>query len=167
LHSRRRGAPLDKRCSSRIIEVHGSRARHPPERPVVTSHAVEQPLRILFLDDFSERSAEFLALVPHGHWVETAADCIARLAEPWDVVFLDHDLGGMAFVDPREEDTGSGVVRWVVAQRPAVGRFIVHSLNQGAAEQMVADLQAAGYPAEYRPGAWTNADYILGTGEPD
>ena len=133
----------------------------------MSSHAVEQPLRILFLDDFSERSEEFLALVPHGHWVETAADCIARLAEPWDVVFLDHDLGGMAFVDPQEEDTGSGVVRWVVANRPAVGRFIVHSLNQGAAEQMVADLQAAGYPAEYRPGAWTNAHEILGTGDPD
>jgi len=40
----------------------------------MSSHAVEQPLRILFLDDFSERSEEFLALVPHGHWVETAAE---------------------------------------------------------------------------------------------
>jgi len=45
----------------------------------MSSHAVEQPLRILFLDDFSERSEEFLALVPHGHWVETAADCIASV----------------------------------------------------------------------------------------
>ncbi len=127
----------------------------------MSSHAIDTPLRILFLDDFPERSAEFLALVPHGHWVETAADCIARLAEPWDVVFLDHDLGGMAFVDPEEEDTGSGVVRWVVANRPRVGRFIVHSLNEGAATPMVADLQAAGYSAEYRPGAWSSADAIL------
>ena len=118
--------------------------------------------RVLFLDDFPERSAEFLAVVPHGHWVETAADCIARLAEGWDIVFLDHDLGGEIFVDPRQEDTGSGVVRWVVANRPAVGRFVVHSLNEAAAVQMVADLRAAGYPADYVPGAWMTADIIVG-----
>ena len=119
-------------------------------------------MRILFLDDLPERSAEFLSVVPHGDCVDTAAACIARLAEGWDVVLLDHDLGGQAFVDPQEEDTGSGVVRWVVANRPAVGRFVVHSLNEEAGRRMVADLRAAGYAAEYVPGAWMTADIIVG-----
>jgi hypothetical protein len=37
------------------------------------------------------------------------------------------------------------VVRWVKANRPKVGLFVVHTLNGEAAEAMVMDLALAGY----------------------
>jgi hypothetical protein len=52
----------------------------------------------------------------------------------------------------------------VVTHRPQVAWFIVHSLNEAAARVMVADLAAAGYRVEYRPGAWMSADVILAAG---
>jgi len=118
-------------------------------------------IRVLFLDDAPERRAEFNRRVPHGVCVETAAACIERLAEPWDVVFLDHDLGGEVHSDPAGANTGSAVVRWIAANRPQVGWFVVHSLNTPAGRAMQADLEDAGYGAAYLPWAWMRADTIL------
>ena len=55
--------------------------------------------RILFLDDDPDLARAFLGRHPDAVWVETAGDCITRLAEPWDEVHLDHDLGGEIYVD--------------------------------------------------------------------
>lgn len=117
--------------------------------------------RVLFLDDATGRRSKFIQLVPHGHCVETADACIAKLAEPWDVVFLDHDLGGEAHSDPAGDNTGSAVVRWVAANRPRVRCFVVHSLNTPAGTAMVRGLQDAGYEAAYLPWAWMRADLII------
>ena len=60
----------------------------------------------------------------------------------FDLVFLDHDLGGRTFVDhtDEKEDCGMRVAEWF-SIRPekvrACGPIIVHSLNSPAAADMV------------------------------
>jgi hypothetical protein len=86
--------------------------------------------------------------------VQTARDCVARLARPWDEVHLDHDLGGEIYVNPDRDDCGMEVVRWLCRQRRRQcdrTLFFVHSYNEEAAEVMVSRLLQAGYRAVYRP----------------
>jgi hypothetical protein len=111
--------------------------------------------RVLFLDDDPARAEEFLARHPQAVWVQTAGQCIARLAECWDEVHLDHDLGGEIFVDPAREDCGMEVVRWLCRDDRSTLRaralFVVHTHNMNAAGTMVRSLREAGYLTVYRP----------------
>jgi hypothetical protein len=110
--------------------------------------------RVLFLDDDPLRAEAFLAENPQAVWVQTVADCIARLAEPWDEVHLDHDLGGEQFVDLTRDDCGMEVVRWLCLEpRPHLRatRFQVHSHNPSAATMMGMHLMANGFAVELRP----------------
>ncbi len=122
--------------------------------------------RILFLDDDLRRGEAFLSWYPHAVWVETAAACLSRLTEPWDEVYLDHDLGGETFVDHTREDCGMAVVRWLCEEfRPHLQPtlFVIHTHNLGAACSMTFQLQASGYlvheapfgpPRPERPPSW-------------
>ena len=93
----------------------------------------------------------------------TAIDCIARLAEPWDEIHLDHDLGGEQFVDVARDDCGMAVVRWIAFEpRPHLKRakFLVHSHNGVAAYVMMLQLKGLGLRASARPfgeGSWKPA----------
>jgi hypothetical protein len=123
-----------------------------PDRDETTPGA---SYRVLFLDDDPRRAAEFLALNPEAVWVQTAEDCIARLAEPWQIVHLDHDLGGEIFVDSDRADCGMEVVRWLCGGGPIPylrdTHFVVHTHNMNAAGVMVSKLREAGYETIYRP----------------
>lgn len=102
--------------------------------------------RVLFLDDAPERCKEFFATHPECTIVHDAAACIKKLQQQdWDYVFLDHDLGGEAWVNPEVKNTGSGVVRWILEHRPRVYMFVVHSWNIQAGNNMSTDLNRAGY----------------------
>ena len=110
--------------------------------------------RILFLDDDPRRGIEFLTFNPGALWVETAAECLERLSEPWDEVHLDHDLGGEQFVGHEREDCGMAVVRWLCAEpRPHLREtfFFLHTHNPGAALTMAFHLQTMGYRVQERP----------------
>ena len=110
--------------------------------------------RRLFLDDDPARAAAFLARHPDATWVQTAPECVARLAERWAEVHLDHDLGGEHYVDSDRADCGMEVVRWLTAaprRHLARARFTVHSHNMVAAYEMVGRLRAAGFRATARP----------------
>lgn len=110
--------------------------------------------RILFLDDNYARGQSFLAMYPDAIWVQYADECIELLAQSWDEVWLDHDLGGETFVDSRREDCGMAVVRHVSENQPEhlrSTRFIIHSHNDDAAPLMVEALQSAGYDCIERP----------------
>jgi hypothetical protein len=112
------------------------------------------PRHRLFLDDDPARAEVFLAENPDAVWVQTARECLDRLAEPWDEVHLDHDLGGERFVDLSREDCGMEVVRWLCqAPRPHLRQthFFVHSHNTAAACVMVMQLSIAGYRVDNRP----------------
>ena len=123
--------------------------------------------RILFLDDSPARLAWAKRTFGPGNdltLVETAEAAIKALAlaDPWDGVYLDHDLGGETYVDSNRPDTGMEVVRWMVENRPVVERVIVHSMNTPAGNAMVQKLRDGGYDAYYvmflrlaEPDAWT------------
>lgn len=113
---------------------------------------------VMFLDDNQNRLIAAIDLykdVPDGglRLARTAGEAIAILSGgiEWDVVSLDHDLGGAVFVDSNREDCGMEVVRWIVANKPSVKEFIVHSWNTPAAYEMARKLSDAGYTVILEP----------------
>jgi hypothetical protein len=110
--------------------------------------------RLLFLDDDPKRAALFLDDHPDAVWVTTVAQCVARLAEPWDEVHLDHDLGGQRFVDSTDADCGMEVIRWLCKEprdHLKGSLFFVHTHNSTAGLLMVLQMRCGGYKAEFRP----------------
>lgn len=112
-------------------------------------------MKILFLDDSEERIE---TAVRHFRDEEvcitrTASGAIDLLGQEidFDLVMLDHDLGGEAFVSSGREDCGMEVVRWIVKNKPKIERIVVHSWNSPAAEGMVGTLRMAGYHVAYKP----------------
>jgi hypothetical protein len=109
---------------------------------------------ILFLDDSPVRTKRLLYTIPSAICTSTAAGMIALLEKHGSenpLVMLDHDLDGQTFVDSNEENTGMGVVRWIVSNRPNIRAIIVHSLNRSAAHNMAIKLSEAGYNVSVRP----------------
>lgn len=47
---------------------------------------------------------------------------------PFDIIFLDHDLDNRQYVSSLEENTGYQFAKYL-AEKKAIGRIIVHSLN--------------------------------------
>lgn len=114
----------------------------------------QTPRRILFLDDDPHRAKVFLDRNPEAIWIQTARECIAKLTEPWDEVYLDHDLGGEHFVDVERDDCGMEVVRWLCREPVAhliETPFVIHSHNLAAALMMVLLMRETGYRAEFLP----------------
>lgn len=112
--------------------------------------------RVLFLDDDHRRIATFREQVMRNEFeltvVETAHECIQALSNrQFDLVLLDHDLGGETFVDSSREDTGMEVVRWIGAKGLPAGAFIVHTMNPVAATTMYFQLQQWGHRVEQAP----------------
>jgi hypothetical protein len=111
---------------------------------------------ILFLDDCPARCRwahenlngdEMLMLAFNA---ETAIGVMEKCKDI-STAFLNHDPGGTAYQPHWEKNSGSEVVRWVMKNKPSVGRFVVHSMDTPAANRMVSALQRAGYDACYVP----------------
>jgi hypothetical protein len=102
--------------------------------------------RIIFLDDDQNRISNFVRFYPRALLAYTAEECIGLIQDtPNSIVFLDHDLDGRQYVDTNEKNTGSEVVRWIVANRPLIKEIIIHSHNHEAAANMSSKLKRAGY----------------------
>ena len=92
-------------------------------------------MRILILEDDDNRNStfqrNFCSEQTEVVIVKEAIHAINYLNnENWDVLFLDHDLGGAVHVAETEENTGSAVARWLNVnpkKEPAI--VIIHSLN--------------------------------------
>jgi CheY-like chemotaxis protein len=117
-------------------------------------------LKILILEDDPQRITTFHAKLSRHTLVftDTAADAIAWIqreaeaGQAFDVIFLDHDLGGQAYVSQSDPNTGSEVVRWLttyggVLEQPYI---IIHSMNTPAAEAMEKNLANHGFEFIYR-----------------
>ena len=118
-------------------------------------------LRVLLLDD-DERRHEWFARRFAGDQLDIAVEPSAAIellaANPYDAIFLDHDLLPEHYRTPEptdEERTGYAVAAWLAA-RPDVqpaSTIIVHTRNANGALKMVRKMRAAGRRAEYVP--WT------------
>jgi len=90
-------------------------------------------MNILILEDNACRVTQFRQnLIGQDVFVvDTAEAAINLLKEKsWDMLFLDNDLGGEVYVPLEEENSGSGVARWLANNVDKQPEFIVvHSLN--------------------------------------
>lgn len=113
--------------------------------------------RYLFLDDNPDRHIAFdsIAIGCDIRHVWTVEECISALSsdDPYDCVFLDHDLGGKAFVI-EESGTGSEVANFIgqsLDRKKYPDRIIVHSWNPAGAKRMIGYIGPTGIPVKYVP----------------
>lgn len=115
-------------------------------------------MKVLFLDDDTARIQRVNLIIDADidvTIVSTAAECIDRLkeAEDWDLICLDHDLGGQVFVNSSREDCGMEVVRYLMQypERHTASKILVHSWNGYAGNAMRLSLKTSGYDVDYEP----------------
>lgn len=91
-------------------------------------------MNILFLDDSEVRCNIFRSNFPSADIVTTAEEAIEFMREegPYDIICLDHDLGGEVYADERGDNTGSEVVRQMISMNIPTEHIIVHSFNEPA-----------------------------------
>lgn len=126
-------------------------------------------MKVLFLDDRQKRIDVAVERYKDDDLtvVRTAEEAIGVLSstlngstlrdpdtwQGWDLVCLDHDLGGESFVDSNRKDCGMEVVRWMTAFRGPLNQIakkvIIHSSNLGGAMTMYCALDARGYYTFY------------------
>lgn len=103
--------------------------------------------RVFILEDdlnrivhFKERFREMEYNYVNITHVETAEEAIKKLSsEKYDVLFLDHDLGGEAYVSTDHKNTGSEVVRWFENNPNNLNDDVlkvIHSFNPSGAQYM-------------------------------
>lgn len=112
-------------------------------------------MKILILEDREDRCIQFREAFSGIDicFTDEAHVAIDRLqTEKWDVLFLDHDLGGQVRVSVTGKNTGSEVARFLEANLEYKPSFIViHSLNTIASRYMKMALR----DALVCPFAWT------------
>lgn len=101
-------------------------------------------MKIFFLEDNMNRYTKFFK------WIETkckwpnvlsasdADEAISILKEnkKFDIIFLDHDLGGKVFVDSNEDNTGYRVAKFIKDNGIKYKQCIIHSQNPAGAINM-------------------------------
>ena len=116
-------------------------------------------LHVLLLDDDERRHSWFAQRFAGDQLdiaVEPAAAIALLAANPYDAIFLDHDLLPEHYrtSEPTDEErTGYAVAAWLAARpdvQPAT-TIIVHTRNANGALKMVRKMRAAGRRAEYVP----------------
>jgi len=125
-------------------------------------------MKVLILEDMSERHVEFKkrmleSRISDYEIVEDAETCIAKLqVNKYDLVFFDHDLGGETYVSTAEENTGSGVARWMVEnQNNLQAQFVVHSLNHDGRKSILSILKSAGCECYEIPFVWLRQTFHM------
>ena len=111
-------------------------------------------MNILFLDDNPERQKAFKRKITTAIIVATSQACIEALSiedMEWDMVFLDHDLGGEEMVGSDRDDCGMAVVRWISQNEPFIRHIIVHTMNPPAGVEMERSLKDARYKVSRIP----------------
>ena len=101
-------------------------------------------MKIFILEDNFERVKCFkrwLSVKHTLHITDNVEDAkkLYEEHEPFDVYFLDHDLGGEVYVDSNEPNTGYQFAKYL-AEKKASGKFITHSLNFSGAEAIISVL---------------------------
>lgn len=122
-------------------------------------------MRILFIDDDFNRHKLFqqklIGSVLTG--TETPKECIKILEEsdPFDIVMLDHDLFGQAYV-PSGPDTGFEVAEWLSAHPEKMPRLVIlHTYNEKGAARMLEVLPAAIYKPGLFAMEYLNIGYLM------
>ncbi len=112
--------------------------------------SASDPLRFFVLEDHPYRVEAFKAVL-HGHDVTYAIDVregIDTFVPPYDVILLDHDLGGEELVNSEEPNTGYQFAKWLVEHQSRLkgsACVIVHSWNGPGADDIAWLLMGDGW----------------------
>lgn len=103
-------------------------------------------MKIFILDDMLERQESLLAalreLIDEDAVIfcadsrKTAIEVLEHERE-FDLMFLDHDLGGRVYVDSMDENTGWWVAKYIVDNNIRSKQIIIHTLNWAGAQRML------------------------------
>ncbi len=117
-------------------------------------------MKIFILEDSQERIDAFehvLKVFDGGpHEVTVArwkSEACAKFTPPYDLLLLDHDLGGEQMVDTEEDNTGSGFCRFIQEWEASdLGQpmVVIHSYNPEGASRMGAILRESGFTRVYK-----------------
>ena len=100
-------------------------------------------MKILILEDSGERTKWFSDWFVAEEVIITnnAKVAIALLhSVEFDMVFLDHDLGGQTFIDSDDENCGYQVTKALPSTINRSTHVVIHSHNNAAAKRMVNSL---------------------------
>jgi len=101
--------------------------------------------RIFILEDDPFRIRQFCEALLHCDvTIRTNVEAAkAAWNPPYDVVSLDHDLGGETYVDSSHENTGYQFTKWLCQEPRDVKKYYVHSYNPDGATNMLHELLKA------------------------
>jgi len=100
-------------------------------------------VNIFILEDNLERVATFNMLLPRIYQCDiTQTDDVEQakkilLSKQFDLIFLDHDLGGKVFVDSELPDTGYQIAKFIADNKIKYQQIIIHSMNPIGAQNML------------------------------
>lgn len=104
-------------------------------------------MRIFILEDNNRRVVKFRRelignIVDHAETLSVGREMIRE--NEYDLIFLDHDLGGKEMVDSADEDTGYHLALFIADDdRNRKTPCVVHSCNPAGADNIVAVLPHA------------------------
>jgi len=96
-------------------------------------------MKILVLEDDAERIHYFSKVfVKHELAIVNHVNMFAILCKKkFDIIFLDHDLGGEVYVESKHENTGYNACKFLVETINVNTPIIVHSYNENGAKNMM------------------------------
>lgn len=105
-------------------------------------------MKIFILEDMEERISKFEEVLPKAYpgcelfIVTTAAEGKKILAREknFDLILLDHDLGGETFVDSENENTGYQVAKFIAHNNITCPTLVTHSMNVWGARNILSVL---------------------------
>lgn len=110
-------------------------------------------MKILIVDDMKERQKQLSEALADWYleeeteivFVDNKLDAIKELKKKkeFDLIFLDHDLGGPFIMDSNEDNTGYQVARFIRNNNIKYGRVIVHTVNPAGAFNICSILKGA------------------------
>jgi hypothetical protein len=107
-------------------------------------------MKVFILEDDHERINYFIRNFSQYAELtvsESYRDAIKTFNPPYDAIFLDHDLGGLIYVDVQQENTGSQFCKWL-GKKSAIAKdtpIVIHSHNAVGAENMKNILTIGGF----------------------
>lgn len=104
-------------------------------------------MRIFILEDDDYRNSQFRETLFHTDATFTTSydEAVKAYNGPYDVVCLDHDLGGQQMVSSQEQNTGYQFTKWMPPAGSIPPVVFIHSYNPNGAENMFQELTSKGY----------------------
>lgn len=105
-------------------------------------------MKIFVVEDNKDRCGVFWNTLPKlfaGCHIEIAEDAkeakeILSKDKQWDIILLDHDLGGRVYVNSLDENTGYQVAKYIDENEVSYQLAITHTMNPAGADNIISVL---------------------------